>query len=65
MKLSLIISAFLLLIIGGNLMAEAKNTNTEKWDKTFKKSEKINVEKVSFPFSKVFGVYKSPTSSIP
>ena len=29
-------------------MAEAKNTNTEKWDKTFKKSEKINVEKVSF-----------------
>ena len=48
MKLSLIISAFLLLIIGGNLMAEAKNTNTEKWDKTFKKSEKINVEKVSF-----------------
>ena len=48
MKLSLIISAFLLLIIGGNLMAKAKNTNTEKWDKTFKKSEKINVEKVSF-----------------
>ena len=39
----LILSA--LLIIGGNLMSEAKTNN---WDKTFAKSEKVNVEKVHF-----------------
>lgn len=35
----------ILLITGGNLMSEAK---TKDWDKTFPKSEKVNVEKVNF-----------------
>lgn len=39
------IVALILLIIGGNLMSEAK---TNDWDKTFPKSEKVNVEKVHF-----------------
>ncbi len=40
---SLIILA--LLITGGNLMSEAK---TNDWDKTFPKSDRVNVEKVHF-----------------
>ncbi len=39
------IVALILLIIGGNVMSEAKTNN---WDKTFPKSEKVNVEKVHF-----------------
>lgn len=39
------IVALILLIIGGNLMSEAK---TNDWDKIFPKSEKVNVEKVHF-----------------
>lgn len=39
------IVALILLIIGGNLMSEAK---TNDWDKTFPKSEKVYVEKVHF-----------------
>ncbi len=34
-----------LLITGGNLMSEAKTNN---WDKTFPKSDRVNVEKVHF-----------------
>lgn len=34
-----------MLIIGGNLMSEAKSNN---WDKTFPQSNKVNVEKVHF-----------------
>lgn len=39
------IVALILLIIGGNVMSEAKTNNL---DKTFPKSEKVNVEKVHF-----------------
>lgn len=35
----------LILIIGGNTMTEAKSGN---WDKTFSKSDKVNIEKVHF-----------------
>lgn len=48
MKLKTILSIFImavLLITGGNLMSEAK---TNDWDKTFPKSEKVNIEKVHF-----------------
>ena len=36
-----------LLLIGGNLLAEAKSLNN-KWDKVFPKSDKVNVQKVKF-----------------
>ena len=36
---------FVLLITGGTLMSEAKANN---WDKTFPKSDKVNIEKVHF-----------------
>lgn len=45
MKTILICIMTLLLIIGGNHMSEAK---TENWDKTFPKSDKVEVKKVSF-----------------
>lgn len=48
MKLKTILSIFImavLLITGGNLMSEAK---TNDWDKTFPKSDKVNVEKIHF-----------------
>ncbi len=48
MKLKIILSSLfmvVLLIAGGNLMSEAKTNN---WDKTFPKSDKVNVEKVHF-----------------
>ena len=48
MKLKTILSIFImavLLITGGNLMSGAK---TNDWDKTFPKSEKVNIEKVHF-----------------
>ncbi len=35
-----------LIIIGGNLMSEAKNSNN--WDKVFTKSQKVDVKKVEF-----------------
>lgn len=41
----------LLLIIGGaNIMAESSQvkTNNQVWDKTFQKSDKVNIQKVSF-----------------
>ena len=37
----------ILLIIGGNNMANAKNCNC-KWDKVFPKSDKVNVQRVEF-----------------
>lgn len=48
MKLKTILSIFImavLLITGGNLMSGAK---TNDWDKTFPKSDKVNVEKIHF-----------------
>ncbi len=45
LKKLLIFIGLLIFVTGGNLMSEAK-TNT--WDKTFPKSEKVNVEKVHF-----------------
>jgi len=44
-KKLLICFTSLLLITGGTLMAEAR---TNDWDKTFAKSDKVNVQKVSF-----------------
>ncbi len=44
-KKVLISLAAVMLIIGGTTMSMAKNSN---WDKTFKKSDKVNVQKVSF-----------------
>lgn len=44
-KLLNIIIVSALLITGGSLMSEAKNNN---WDKTFAKSEKVDVQKVHF-----------------
>ncbi len=41
----LICLAIIMLIIGGTTMSMAKNTD---WDKTFKKSDKVDVQKVSF-----------------
>lgn len=44
-----ILISFIALLIGGNLMAQAKViNNTYPWDKTFSKSNKVNVKKVSF-----------------
>lgn len=48
MKLNLIVSLFLLLIMGGVLMTEAKTLKENEWDKVFKKSDKVEIEKVSF-----------------
>ena len=48
MKLKKVLSIFVmltLLITGGTLMSEAKNND---WDKTFPKSDKVNIEKVHF-----------------
>lgn len=45
MKKILICIMTLLLIIGGNLMSEAR---TDNWDKIFTKSDKVEVKKVSF-----------------
>ena len=48
MRIHKIFSIFIMLaaiITGGNLMSEAK---TADWDKTFPKSDKVNVEKVHF-----------------
>lgn len=44
-KKVLISLAAIMLIIGGTTMSMAKNSD---WDKTFKKSDKVNVQKVSF-----------------
>ena len=44
-KKVLISLAAIMLIIGGTTMSMAKNSD---WDKTFKKSDKVNVRKVSF-----------------
>ena len=48
MKLKLIFSVFLLLVLGGMLMAEAKNLKADNWDKVFKKSDKVEIQKVKF-----------------
>ena len=48
MKFKKVLSIFVmltLLITGGTLMSEAKNND---WDKTFPKSDKVNIEKVHF-----------------
>lgn len=48
MKLKILLNClivFVLLIIGGNHMSEAKSNN---WDKTFSKSDKVEVKKVNF-----------------
>ena len=48
MKLRALLSfliLFVLFITGGTLMSEAKSNN---WDKTFPKSDKVNIEKVHF-----------------
>ena len=44
-KVFSIFAMLTLLMIGGNLMSEAKNND---WDKTFPKSDKVNTEKVHF-----------------
>ena len=44
-KVFSIFAMLTLLMIGGNLMSEAKNND---WDKTFPKSDKVNIEKVHF-----------------
>lgn len=36
------------LIIGGSLMSEAKTLKENNWDKVFKKSDKVDIKKVSF-----------------
>lgn len=41
----LLICIAVLIVIGGNNMSMAKNSN---WDKTFPKSDKVNIEKVQF-----------------
>ena len=46
-KLLICLSA-LMLILGGTTMSFAKNNTDDSWDKTFKKSGKVNVQKVSF-----------------
>ena len=45
LKKLIIFAGLFLLIIGGTTMATAKNND---WDKTFQKSDKVNVEKVHF-----------------
>ncbi len=45
MKKLLVSLLLFAIIIGGNIMSEAQAKN---WDKTFPKSDKVNVEKVSF-----------------
>lgn len=45
LKKLIIFAGLFLLIIGGTTMATAKNND---WDKTFPKSDKVNVEKVHF-----------------
>jgi len=48
-KKILICFAVFLLVIGGSMMTEAKNiSNSSSWDKTFPKSDKVEIQKVSF-----------------
>lgn len=52
MKLKVLLNcliAFIMIVTGGNLMSMAKNIkSSNEWDKTFTKSEKVDVKKVSF-----------------
>lgn len=43
-KKLLVLGLMALFILGGSTMANAK----EKWDKVFPKSDKVNIEKVTF-----------------
>ena len=45
LKKLIIFTGLFLLIIGGTTMTTAKNND---WDKTFPKSDKVNVEKIHF-----------------
>ena len=47
LKNFLLFGVVILLLIGSNLITEAKSLNN-KWDKVFPKSEKVNVQKVTF-----------------
>ncbi len=49
LKKFLVLLSALMLIIGGTTMSLAKNnSDNSDWDKTFKKSDKVDVKKVSF-----------------
>lgn len=52
MKLKILLNClvvFVLLITGGNLMTKAKNIgNNDNWDKTFIKSDNVEVQKIKF-----------------
>ena len=48
LKKFLVCLSALVLIIGGAAMSMAKNIDNGEWDKTFKKSDKVDVQKVSF-----------------